>query len=155
MHIMNISHTPHIFGSEQGSAGHSAYLSVQQQPGSHLHLLHPTHWSEFGHTKHEGHMRVSSLPFVPKQKHRTNSRTWCLSDPLATLQACFSWGWIISGSASCCCCLKSVQWPTLGCRSTSVLLFQCWRSTKDHGNQVIFCIFCIFCIFFMTFSFCL
>ena len=25
-----------------------------------------------GHTKHEGHMRVSSLPFVPKQMHRTN-----------------------------------------------------------------------------------
>jgi hypothetical protein len=45
MHIMYISHTPHICGSEQGSAGHSAYSTVQQQPGSHLHLQHPTHWS--------------------------------------------------------------------------------------------------------------
>ena len=41
MHIVHISYTAHICGSEQGSARHSAYLSVQQQPGSHLHLLHP------------------------------------------------------------------------------------------------------------------
>ena len=25
-----------------------------------------------GHTKHPGHMRISSLPFVPKKMHRTN-----------------------------------------------------------------------------------
>ena len=83
------------------------------------------------------------------------AKTWCLSDPLASLKARFSWGWITSGSASCCYCLKSVQWPTQGCMSTSVLLFLCWRSTKDHGNQVIFrifSIFCIFCILYMIMS---
>ncbi len=63
-------------------------------------------------------------------------------------QATFSWGWIISGSASCCYCLKSVQWPTLECRSTSVPLFLCWKSTtKDHINQPYSAYFAYFAYF--------
>ena len=38
---MHILHTELTCGTEQGAAGHSASSSVQQQPGSHLHLLHP------------------------------------------------------------------------------------------------------------------
>ena len=39
------AYTSHICASEQGSAGHSAHSSVQQQHGTHLHFLHPPHWS--------------------------------------------------------------------------------------------------------------
>ena len=34
-----------ICGTEQGSAGHCVSSSVQQQPGSHFHLLHPPDWA--------------------------------------------------------------------------------------------------------------
>ncbi len=66
MHIMHIMHTretlsyfvyyaycaytSHVCASEQGSAGHPASSSVQQQQGS------PLHYSTLliGHTKHPG-----------------------------------------------------------------------------------------------------
>ncbi len=48
-----------ICWTESGPARHSAYSSVQQQ------LL-------IGHAKHNGHMCVSSWPFVPRKLQQTN-----------------------------------------------------------------------------------
>ena len=61
--------------------------------------------------------------------------------------ALFSSGWITFGSANFCSCSKSIQRQTLACSTSTVPMFQCWKSTRAIENQVIFNIFCIFCIF--------
>jgi hypothetical protein len=98
-----------------------------------------------GHTQHKGHTRLSSWPFVPRKLQQTN-RQDMESIRLGYLMALFSSGWITYGSARFCSCSKSLQRQTLACSTTSVSMFQCWKSTRAHENQVIFCIFCIFCI---------
>ncbi len=75
---------------------------------------------------------------------RPIARTWCLSARPGYLMALSSSGSITYGSANFCSCWKSIQRQTLACSTTSASMFQCWNSTRAHGNQVIFCIFCIF-----------
>jgi hypothetical protein len=70
-------------------------------------------------------------------------RTWCLSARQGYLKGLFSWGWITSGSANFCSCLKFIQGQTQACSTVSVPMFLCWKSTLALGNQVIFCILCI------------
>ncbi len=78
---------------------------------------------------------------------RLIARTSSLSALLGYLMALFSSGWITYGSANFCSCSKSIQRQTPAWSTTSVPMFQCWKSTSAHENKVIFCIFCIFCIF--------
>ncbi len=65
--------------------------------------------------------------------------------------ALFSSGWITFGSANFCSCSKSMQRQTQACSTSTVPMFQCWKSTRAIENQVIFNIFCIFCIFLFIF----
>ena len=58
--------------------------------------------------------------------------------------ALFSSGWITFGSANFCSCSKSIQRQTQACSTSTVPMFQCWKSTRAIENQVIFNIFCIF-----------
>ena len=78
---------------------------------------------------------------------RPIARTWSLSARLGYLMALFSSGWITFGSANFCSCSKSIQRQTQACSTSTVPMFQCWKSTRAIENQVIFSIFCIFCIF--------
>ena len=65
--------------------------------------------------------------------------------------ALFNSGWITFGSANFCSCSKSIQRQTQACSTSTVPMFQCWKSTRAIENQVIFNIFCIFCILFCIF----
>jgi hypothetical protein len=81
-------------------------------------------------------------------------RIWCLLVP-AALEfplAHFSWGWITSGSARCCYCLKSKQRSTQGSRSTSVLCFCAGGVQRPAGKNSRSCLAYFACYDCITFS---
>ncbi len=100
-----------------------------------------------GHTQRKGKCVSHRSHLCPRNCGSRIARIWCLSVHQEYLKARFSSGWITSGSANFCCCSKSIQRQTQACSTLTVPMFQCWKSTLAHENQVIFCIFDIFCIF--------
>ena len=97
-------------------------------------------------------VKCVSLQFLlcPRNWRGRIGRTWCLSARQGYLKGLFSWGWITSGSANFCSCLKFIQGQTQACSTVSVPMFLCWKSTLALENQVILCIFCILSIFWIV-----
>ena len=75
---------------------------------------------------------------------QTNHQDMVFIHRLGYLMALFSSGWITYGSANFCSGSKSIQRQTLACSTTSVPMFQYWKSTRAHKTRSYFAYFVLF-----------
>ena len=94
-----------------------------------------------GHRKHKGHMRISSWPFVPRKLQQTNRQDMVFIRPPGISDGAFQLRMDNIWFCKLLLLFKMHIKTDTGSSTTSVPMFQCWKSTRATKTRSYFAYF--------------